>query len=221
MVAPAGLPASLRRRVILLAAVLGWRDFAAIATASLLSVYLQRAGGYSVQHAGFVIGAMMLLSIVINPISVYLSPDTRRLPALTMVLISSALVILIVPFIPMRWVLAVMSVFQSLGLASYAISDAATLERVDTRVRGRFVGLFLTLAGTMSALAPWVMGLWTDLLREGAARPLAYLPIFATLSAMMLIAAFAPPIIAKLGPVQGPAIEPVTETDPTPAEVLV
>src|SRR5205823_2875705 len=98
---------------------------------------------------------------------------------------------------------------------------AATLERVDPALRGRFVGLFLTLAGTMSALAPWSMGFWTDQLRGRAATSIAYLPIFATLSVMMIIAAFSTPLINKLGPVQGPPIEPVTETDPTSAEVLV
>jgi hypothetical protein len=114
----------------------------------------------------------------------------------------------------------VMCVAQSLSLGSYAISDAAMLERVAAAVRGRVVGLFLTLAGTMSSLAPWVMGFWTDLLKGRATEPRAYLPLFAAVGATLVVAAFSPMILTHLGPVQGPPVNPISETDPPAAEVL-
>jgi MFS family permease len=210
----------MRRRVIALAALLGWRDFAGIAAPSLLSIYLQKPHGYGVKQAGFAIGSMMLLSIVVNPLAVYLSPGRRRLPALSIVLVLAGLVTMVVPLLRVGWVVPLMCVAQSLSLGSYAISDAAMLERVAAAIRGRVVGLFLTLAGTISSLAPWVMGLWTDLLKGRATQPLAYLPLFVAVGATLFVAAFSPMILTHLGPVQGPAVDPISETDPATAEVL-
>ncbi len=210
----------MRRRVIALAALLGWRDFAGIAAPSLLSIYLQKAHGYSVKEAGFAIGSMMLLSVVVNPLAVNLSPGRRRLPALTLVLIMSGLVTMVVPLLRVGCVVPVMCVAQSLSLGSYAISDAAMLERVAAAIRGRVVGLFLTLAGTMSSLAPWVMGFWTDLLKNRATQPLAYVPLFVAVGLTLFVAAFSPMILTHLGPVQGPPVDPISETDPATAEVL-
>ena len=62
-------------------------------------------------------------------------------------------------------------------------------------VRGRVVGLFLTIAGTFSSTAPWVMGWWTDRLGGRATQPSAYLPIFGALALMMLAACGALPLI--------------------------
>src|SRR5205823_1259531 len=101
-----------------------------------------------------------------------------------------------------RFILPVMMSFQALQLGSYAVSDAAMLERVDAALRGRVVGLFLTLAGTFASLSPFVMGWWTDRLGERASQPRAYLPIFGTLGVMMAIAAFSTPLIARMGPAQ-------------------
>ena len=64
----------LRVRVLQLACVLGWRDFAGVATLSLASIYLQKAHHLDAKRTGFILGAMMLVSIVINPFMVYFSP---------------------------------------------------------------------------------------------------------------------------------------------------
>jgi MFS family permease len=192
------LTPSLRNRVLLIATALSFRDFAGIATISLLSIFLQKAHGYSPQHAGLVVGGMTLISIVVNPLSVYLSPGKRRLPGLAFVLILGGLSLLGVPWLPAVWVLPVMCVFQAFQFASYAISDAALLERVAASVRGRVVGLFLMIAGTFASLSPWAMGFWSDLLKERAADPVAYFPIFATLCGMMFLASISPRLFHKL-----------------------
>jgi MFS family permease len=189
----------MRRKIIQVAALLMFRDFAGIASLSLLSIYLQKAHGYSTKQAGFVVGAMMLLSIIVNPLSVWISPGRRRLPTLSGVLIIGGSILLTVPMLPAKWVLPVMCVFQAFQMGSYAVSDAAILERVSPAIRGRVVGLFLTLAGTFASLAPWAVGYWTDLLRDRASEPHEYLPIFATLSGMMWVASSASPLIARLG----------------------
>jgi hypothetical protein len=160
----------------------------------------------------------MLMSVIVSPIAVYLSPGRRRLPTLGAVLAAGGLTIATVPLWSVGAVLAVMMTFMTFQLGSYAVSDAAVLERVPADLRGRVVGLFLTIAGTFSSTAPFVMGWWTDHLKDRAADPRAYLPIFATLGAMMLVACGAMPLIARLGHVEGPAIEPLSETTPRTVE---
>jgi MFS family permease len=210
----------LRWRVVWVALILMFRDFAGIASQTLLSLYLQRAFGYDAKRAGFNIGSMMLLGIVANPLAVWLSPRGRRLPALALVLIAGAVIISLVPFFGRSMIFPLMCAFQAFQLGSYAISDAAMLERVAPAVRGRVVGLFLTIAGTFSAMSPFAMGYWVDLLGLRASMPSAYIPLFVTLGVMLVLAAFSAPLIDKLGIVQGPRIEPISETMPRTVEVL-
>ncbi|HTL29001.1 MAG TPA: MFS transporter [Tepidisphaeraceae bacterium] len=211
---------SLRRRVMALAGILCMRDFAGVAVLSLASIFLQKAHAYTVKQAGFVVGGMMLLSFFANPIAVYLSPGKRRLPTLIVILITGGLIIATTTFWNVRFILPVLCAFQTLQLGSYAVSDAAILERVHPSHRGRVVGLFLTIAGTFSALAPWAMGFWTDLLHDRATQPSAYAPIFAVLGAMMLISSLCTPLINKLGQITGPAIDPLSEARPRTMEVV-
>jgi MFS family permease len=211
------IDAATRRRVIAIAAVLGCRDFAGVASLTAVSLYLQKAHSYDARHAGFIVGTMMLFSILINPLAVYISPGSRRLPALAMCLVAGGIVFALTPAVPVRWAIVVLSLFQMCQLGSYAISDAAMLERVDPAVRGRVVGLFLTLAGTFAALSPWVIGSWVDLLGERSHHAGGFVAVFATLGAMMIIAAFSTPIIARLGePIR--AAQPLAPPPGTPGE---
>src|SRR5438046_2151943 len=190
----------MRRKVLAIAAILGCRDFAGIATSSLVSIYLQKAHGYDARHTGWVIGAMMLTSMVANPISVFLSPGQRRLPALMINLLIGGTLLVLVPRINVGYVLLLLAIFQIFHLGSYAIGEAAMLERVHPDVRGRVIGLFLTSAGTFASLSPWVMGWWTDHLGARALRPEGYYIPFALLGAMMVFAGFSVKMIARLGP---------------------
>src|SRR5205814_9219340 len=55
------LGASLRNRVLAVAAALACRDFAGVASLTLASIYLQKAHGFDTRRAGFTVGAMMLI----------------------------------------------------------------------------------------------------------------------------------------------------------------
>ena len=215
------LTIEMRKRVMALAAVLGCRDFAGIASLSLVGIYLLRAHGLDARRTGFVVGAMMLVSVVVNPIFVYFSGGRRRLPTLSTMLVVGGAIVTTLPLWPLAAILPVMCSFQAFQLGSYAVSDAATLERVPAQVRGRVVGLFLMIAGTFASTGPWVMGAWTDALGDRAGEPIAYAPIFATLGAMMVVAAFASPLIARLGEQDVHAIEPISEISPATMEPTV
>ena len=90
----------MKLRVLLIGTVLGCRDFAAIAGFSLAGIYLLRARSFDAKHAGMILGSTMLLSIVTNPLIVWLTPLNRRLPALRGALILAGLVAICIPFAP-------------------------------------------------------------------------------------------------------------------------
>jgi MFS family permease len=211
----------LRWRISSLAAVIGCRDFAGVATLSLGSVYLQKAHHLSAKQTGFILGSMMLISVIVSPLAVYFSPGPRRLRWLKGALMAGGVVVATVPLWPVHMVLPVLMTFMAFQLGSYALSDAAMLERVSAPVRGRVVGLFLTIAGTFSSIAPFVMGWWTDRLGVRATEPSAYLVIFVTLGAMMFLAVGSAPLIARLGEPEGPAIDPMSEITPATVEPVL
>jgi hypothetical protein len=64
------------------------------------------------------------------------------------------------------------------------------------------------------------MGYWIDLLDRHASEPHAYEPLFATVGVMLALSAFAVPFISRLGCVQGPRIEPISEMMPRTVEVV-
>ncbi len=212
---------TLARKVARLASVLMCRDFAGLATLSLASIYLQKAHHLDAKRTGIIIGSTMLLSIVVSPLSVYLSSGRRRLPTLVFVLMGGGISVAITPLFPVHYVLPILMTFMTFQLGSYAVSDAAMLERVPAEVRGRVVGIFLVIAGTFSSTAPWVMGWATDRLGADGSNPAAYLPIFVYLGVMMLLAIGAVPLINTLGVVTGPPIDPLTETAPRTVEPVM
>jgi MFS family permease len=210
---------ALRRRMLAIAATLGCRDFAGISSVSLTGIYLQKAHGMTVQQTGAMVGSMMLLSIFVNPVMVYVSPRRRRLPMMVVLLLLGGAALAAVPFVPMRWTWPTLAVFQALHLGSYAISDAAILERVGAELRGRVVGLFLVIAGTAGACGPWVMGWWIDALGSRASSPAAYGWVFGVTGAVMAFAVTSAPIIARLGNVRE-EIAPISEVMPGTVEMV-
>ena len=222
-VAPTAHPLGpvLRRRMFGVALTLMCRDFAGVASITLASIYLQKAHGLSTKQTGFIVGAMMLIGVIVNPLAVWLSPGRRRLPAMVAVLVAAGVVVIVVPLVTVRYVLPVLCVFQAFHLGSYAITEAAVLERVEPAVRGRVIGMFLSVAGTFASTAPWVIAYWTDHLGGTAGNPRAYLGPYGLVSGMMLAATLAAPMIAKLGTATLDApIRPMSEATPGTLEVV-
>jgi ENTS family enterobactin (siderophore) exporter len=219
--APKPLGRKLCRTTIAIALTLGARDFSGVASISLVSIYLQKAQNLDAARAGFIVGMMMLIGVVANPLAVWISPGRLRLPMLTGVLMLAGVIVSLIPFVSSIWVLPVLCAYQACQLGSYAMSDAAMLERVPAALRGRIVGLFLTLAGTAASTSPWIMGFWTDSFGARASQPRIYLGPFILLGACMWFAVLAMPLIAKLGEVQEGVIEPMAEILPRTMEAVM
>ena len=189
----------MRRRTLAVAIVSACRDFAGVGAMSLLSIYLQKARGFDAAYTGWLLGAMGLVSIAATPLGLWLTAGRRRLPGLALTKILGGLTLALIPLAPATLLLPALTVFQAFHLGSYAISEVALVERVDPDARGRVVGLYLTVAGTLGACSPWVVGAWTDLLGKSAAHNSAYIPLFAALAALMAVAAAAVRPISRLG----------------------
>jgi MFS family permease len=206
---------ALNHRVMRLALVLMFRDFAGVAGLSLAAIYVRNVFQLNVSQAGLFVGVMMLPSVITNPLAVYLTPMRRRLPGLSVILILGGVVCLTTPLWPPGGALAILCAFQMMQMSSYAVSDAAMLERVSPQFRGRAVGLFLLIAGTVGALGPWVMGAWVDWLGPKAEAQAGYFGPFALVGVCMILAAASPPLMARLGPVlSGPPVQPLEEISP-------
>lgn len=209
----------LRVRMLIVSLTLWMRDFAGIAVTTLSSVYLQNALRQDVNQTGRILGSMMLIAIVINPLIVLLTPGRRRLPMLAIVLFIAGAVLASVPYWPVGKVLPVLCVFQAFHLGSYSVSESAILERISPAVRGRVIGMFLTIGGTLGATAPWVMGAWTDQMGPRAFHQASYVPIFSVLAVMMAAASISIPFIARLGPTpEKQVIDPMSEVSPATME---
>jgi MFS family permease len=218
---PHPLSRRLRWNVVGIALTLGCRDFAGLASLSLTSIYLLRALGRDAASAGLTVGIMMLIGVVANPLAVWISPGRRRLPMLAVTLLLAGGIVCTVPWFSAAWVLPVLCIFQSCHLGSYAMSDAAMLERVAPSHRGRVAGLFLNFAGTAASLSPWIVGAWTDAFGERGEVQSSYYPPFIAMGAMMVFAILSVPLIAKLGRAHEGAISPLSEIAPATMEVMM
>jgi MFS family permease len=211
---PRRMDPALTRKVRHIAMLLMFRDFAGVAGLSLAAIYVRNVFNLSVAETGLFVGIMMLPSMLVSPLAVFLTPRRRRLPGLSLILILGGLIVATTPLWQMRGALVILCAFQTMQLASYAVSDSATLERVRPSVRGRVVGLFLLIAGTFGATGPWAMGAWTDRLAAAHVQSSYFLP-FALLGFCMVIAAVAPKLIARLGqPLSQFPISPLQEISP-------
>jgi MFS family permease len=165
---------------------------------------------------------MMLVAIVANPLAVYFSPGRRRLWTLLGILLGGAAIVATIPFVSTTYVLPVLCIFQACHLGSYAVAEAAILERVSPAVRGRVIGIFITVAGTLASAAPWLMGAWTDRMRDRAYVASAYALPFGVLALAFVYASTSILFIRRLGETPSDdtqVVDPIAEINPATLEV--
>ena len=162
------------------------RDFAGSGMASLGSLFLQRAHGFSPKNTGLALSCIYLASIISNPFFGHLS-DRGRTRWTALVLCIAALVIFIFPRLAPEWFTPALAIYGFFFMASYPIVEAALMEAVHDSVRGRVFGLFITIGGLLGNISHWFVGHWVKDLGAGANVPKNYFGIYGLLAAMVLL----------------------------------
>src|SRR5437867_376017 len=125
------------------------RDFTGSSMASLGSLFLQNAHGFSVEQTGVALSGIFLASIISNPLFGHLSDGGRKRWACLVHAVAAALVALL-PHLPGasgRWFFLAFMAYGFFFMASYPIVEAGVMQAVPASVRGRAFGLWITLGG--------------------------------------------------------------------------
>jgi MFS transporter, FSR family, fosmidomycin resistance protein len=173
------------------------RDFAGSAMATSASLFLQNAHGFSPKITGLTLSGIFISSAVSNPLFGRLS-DGGRIRWITFVLVMAAGLISLFPRVVVGWIVPVLLAYGFFFMSSYPISEAALMEAVPDAVRGRVFGLFITLSGLVGNLSHWLVGDWVGRLGARAALPESYLPLYGTLSVLVLLSLGALPFLHSL-----------------------
>ena len=200
------------RQVLAVAVALLPRDFAWGGMIVLTSVYLQKAHGMGPKQVGFLLGGMMLWSTIANPVTIAITHGRRRLPALATTMVLAGIGIAAIPWTPVSWVLVTLSLYQIFALGSVALTDASVVERVPAEVRGRAVGVQLSVLGAIGSTSTWLMGAIVDRMGTSLSEPRAYLLPFAVLGGMFVLATIAVPLMGRIGRTPKSATEEVSGT---------
>jgi MFS family permease len=173
------------------------RDFAASAMSTSASLFLQNAHGWSPKVTGMALSGIFLASAISNPLFGRLS-DRGRIRWITFVLLMAAGLISLFPRVPVEWMVPVLVAYGFFLMSSYPMTEAALMEAVPDAVRGRIVGLSITLSGLVGNLSHWLVGDWVEKLGPRAALPASYLPLYAVLSLLILMSLSALPFLHGL-----------------------
>ena len=133
------------------------RDFGGSGVASLSSLFLQNAHGFSPKATGVIVGAIFLASALSNPLFGRWS-DRGRIGCATGLLLAAVTMLAVFPFVPKGAMFLVLMTYGFFLLATYPVVEAAVMEAVPDAVRGRVFGVFGTLGGLLGNLAHWVVG---------------------------------------------------------------
>jgi len=173
------------------------RDFAGSAMGTTASLFLQWAHGFNPKFTGTALAGLFLMSAVSNPLFGHLS-DRGRLRWILLVLVCAALLINLFPRVPGTWAVPVLFAYGFFFMACYPMTEAALMDAVPDAVRGRVIGLFITLAGVVANISHWVSGKWVERLGQDAALASHYYPWFAALSGMIMASLLGLPLLYAL-----------------------
>jgi MFS family permease len=162
------------------------RDFAGSGMASLGSLFLQRAHDFSPGATGLAVSSIFLAAIISNPLFGGLS-DRGRIRWIVFVLLVSAGCIYLFPRVPAGWVIPAFAVYGFFFMAGYPMVEAALMESVHGEVRGRVIGLYITISGLLGNLSHWRVGDWVKELGPVANQVSSYYPLYDLLALMVLL----------------------------------
>lgn len=166
------------------------RDFAGLAYDSLHALFLEQAGIFRLDVAGIgaLLGAKGLISLVSNPLFAWVSDRGHRLWWWAGTLLASAFCGAVVPWLPADGAKVALVLQGMFFLANYPIFEAALVERVPARIRGRAYALILAIVGIFSAFAPKFVGGQVDALlaTASATDPVTYRGLYLGLAVTLL-----------------------------------
>jgi MFS family permease len=170
---------------LLCALAFSLRDFAGTSMGSLGSLFLQNARGYDPKKTGIALSGLFLASAISNPIFGGLS-DRGRNRWTTFVLIMAGAIVILLPHTPPSLTMPLFVVYGFFFLSSYPMTEAALMESVPDKVRGRVFGLFITVGGLIGNLSHWIVGAWVKQMGPAAYKPNGYYGIYAIIGVMLL-----------------------------------
>lgn len=179
---------------LIVALAFSLRDFSGGSVATITSLFLQNAHGFGQRGTGLVLGIMFLVAVAANPILGARS-DRNRYGWAARVLVVAALAVAVIPWLPRSVLWLGLAAYGFCMLASYPIVEAALMESVPDRVRGRVFGVFVTVGGLIGSAGPWVMGHISDTLGDRAGLVSAYGPIYLTLAGLILASLIGLPLL--------------------------
>src|SRR6266498_1226957 len=189
------------------------RDFTGSSMASLGSLYLQQAHGFSVKQTGVVLSGIFLASIISNPLFGHLSDGGRKRWTCLVLGMAAALVALF-PHLPGGNGRLLFFVFMAYGfffMASYPMVEAGVMQAVRDLVRGRAFGLWITIGGLSGNLSHWLMGHWVEGFGRRAALPEAYYSLYGLLAIMLVTSLVGLPCLQVVGQRERVATSPGRE----------
>jgi MFS family permease len=173
------------------------RDFASCSMATLGSLFLQKSHAFDLRSTGLALSGIFIASLISNPLFGRLS-DFGRKRWTAFVIGVGAVMILLFPHLPRRFLVMWLFVYGFFFMANYPIVEAALMESVPDAVRGRVFGIFITVGGLLGNLAHWVMGRWVESLGPAANTVSPYYPIYALLAGIAVLSLLGLPCLQRI-----------------------
>ena len=165
----------------------GIRDMGGNGVSTLGSLFLQKVHGWNLAHTGFALSLIFLAAIISNPLFGNLSDRVGNRPAwIVFALVLGAAAAVFIPRVAVGWTIPVFIVHGFFFMACYPMIEALMMESVSPAVRGRAVGIYLTVSGGAGTLAHWLCGRWVDRMGD-ATQSTAYHGYYALLAALMMV----------------------------------
>lgn len=176
--------------VVFAAAILsfGLRDFGGNGVSTLGSLFLQKAHGWNLARTGFALSLIFLAAIISNPLFGYLSDRGGNRPRwIAFTVTIGAATAIFIPRVIIDWTIPVFIVHGFFFMACYPMIEALMMEAVPPAVRGRVVGVYLTVSGSAGTIAHWMCGHWVESMGDSAFQTAAYQDYYVLLGVLMLL----------------------------------
>ncbi len=166
----------------------GLRDFGGNGVSTLGSLFLQKVHGWNLARTGFALSLIFLAAIISNPLLGHLSDrDGSRAHWIALTLTIGAVMAVFIPRVTIDWTIPVFIVHGFFFMACYPMIEALMMESVPATVRGRVVGIYLTISGGAGTIAYWMCGYWVDNMGNHSSQATAYQGYYVALGGLMLL----------------------------------